>query len=348
MKCRFQALKDRCDQTTELFREANEQGNDMLLSTTPPPPQLARRLTQLNAGWTRVTPLVYERYKILAEAWLESGELRSWLTREAAWLQGLGRLLARPPRAADAEEYTTLLTDLESYLARRSSGQWERIEDVARQLIAAQIMPAALQADTRRLRAAWAQLQPQVTERLTLLEAAAAEAHAAESKLDEVRRWLQAPPTDEAVLASELAAHRQTLTELEALATAHRAAGRTEAAEHLATQAHSLTRALSALDTSSPAPLTPACIGPRLQAAWDSLARVQTALPQLALTGARPDPVRDTLRDCLGGVRPVSLRAWAAQPPAWRLPPRGGESSRLPQAEDDTRARYLFLFRTSL
>lgn len=43
------------------------------------------------------------------------------------------------------------------------------------------------------------------------------------------------------MLASELAAHRQTLTELEALATAHRAAGRTEAAEHLATQAHSLT-----------------------------------------------------------------------------------------------------------
>ncbi|CAG9113423.1 unnamed protein product [Plutella xylostella] len=47
-------------------------------------------------------------------------------------------------------------------------------------------------------------------------------------------------------------------------------------------------------------------------------------------------------------ARPVSLRAWAAQAPAWRLPPRGGESSRLPQAEDDTRARYLFLFRTSL
>ncbi|CAG9133246.1 unnamed protein product [Plutella xylostella] len=46
--------------------------------------------------------------------------------------------------------------------------------------------------------------------------------------------------------------------------------------------------------------------------------------------------------------KPVSLRAWAAQAPAWRLPPRGGESSRLPQAEDDTRACYLFLFRTSL
>ncbi|CAG9101328.1 unnamed protein product [Plutella xylostella] len=42
---------------------------------------------------------------------------------------------------------------------------------------------------------------------------------------------------------------------------------------------------------------------------------------------------------CVGG-------AGAAQ--AWRLPPLGGESSRLPQAEDDTRARYLFLFRTSL
>ncbi|CAG9109204.1 unnamed protein product [Plutella xylostella] len=47
-------------------------------------------------------------------------------------------------------------------------------------------------------------------------------------------------------------------------------------------------------------------------------------------------------------VRPVSLRAWAAQAPAWRLPHRWGKSSRLPQAEDDTRARYLFLFCTSL
>ncbi|CAG9132076.1 unnamed protein product [Plutella xylostella] len=39
--------------------------------------------------------------------------------------------------------------------------------------------------------------------------------------------------------------------------------------------------------------------------------------------------------------RPVSLRAWAAQAPAWRLPPRGGESSRLPQAEDDIHARAI-------
>ncbi|KAG7302376.1 hypothetical protein JYU34_013885 [Plutella xylostella] len=39
--------------------------------------------------------------------------------------------------------------------------------------------------------------------------------------------------------------------------------------------------------------------------------------------------------------RPVSLRAWAALAPAWRLPLRVGKSSRLPQAEDDTRAREL-------
>lgn len=45
--------------------------------------------------------------RVLAEAWHESGELRAWLTQEAAWLDGLQRRLRRSPNApADAEEIT--------------------------------------------------------------------------------------------------------------------------------------------------------------------------------------------------------------------------------------------------
>lgn len=43
--------------------------------------------------------------RVLCEAWLESGELRAWLSQERAWLAGLQRRLRRSPNApADAEE----------------------------------------------------------------------------------------------------------------------------------------------------------------------------------------------------------------------------------------------------
>lgn len=45
--------------------------------------------------------------RVLAEAWLEAGELRAWLSAQAAWLDGLQRRL-RPDTSraarADAED----------------------------------------------------------------------------------------------------------------------------------------------------------------------------------------------------------------------------------------------------
>lgn len=41
--------------------------------------------------------------RVLAEAWHESGELRSWLAQESAWLDGLERRL-RPRRDPSAGE----------------------------------------------------------------------------------------------------------------------------------------------------------------------------------------------------------------------------------------------------
>lgn len=47
--------------------------------------------------------LYYNR--VLQEAWLESGELRAWLSQESSWLDGLQRRLRRSPNApADVEE----------------------------------------------------------------------------------------------------------------------------------------------------------------------------------------------------------------------------------------------------
>ncbi|VVC94724.1 unnamed protein product [Leptidea sinapis] len=62
MKTRFQTLKDKCDEKTTEFRSLNEAGNDILLAAEQGAGGVARRLTHLNALWTRVTHCIYERY----------------------------------------------------------------------------------------------------------------------------------------------------------------------------------------------------------------------------------------------------------------------------------------------
>ncbi|XP_028157710.1 dystrophin, isoforms A/C/F/G/H-like [Ostrinia furnacalis] len=167
MKVRFQTLKDKCDDKTPEFRNLNEASNDILLQAeAAPPAALTKRVTHINARWTQVTHGVYERYKVLAEAWHETGELRAWLTQEAAWLDGLQRRLRRSPNApADAEEITDDLYDLENYLQNHSDERLARIQDIGEQLVGAHIMPAWIRAQVRAVSDAWDTHRAQVAGR---------------------------------------------------------------------------------------------------------------------------------------------------------------------------------------
>ncbi|PSN29971.1 hypothetical protein C0J52_24408 [Blattella germanica] len=77
MKGKYQILKDKVDRRTEEFRNLNEMGNDLLLSSEGNSIQeVARKFTHLNAKWSDVTDGIYDKYKILKEASHEYGEFR--------------------------------------------------------------------------------------------------------------------------------------------------------------------------------------------------------------------------------------------------------------------------------
>ncbi|XP_052744308.1 dystrophin, isoforms A/C/F/G/H isoform X2 [Bicyclus anynana] len=334
MKTRFQTLKDKCDDKTPEFRNLNEDGNEALLAAESAP-ALARRLTQLNAGWTRTTHSVYERYKVLAEAWHESGELRAWLAQQTAWLDGLQRRLTKETRArADAEDISDELYDLENYVSNRSEERMSRIEAVGRQLADAHIMPNWIRAEIDALTRRWEALQKQAADRTAELEAAAREAARCEVSLDNLQQWLIAvqsrafrdEPIDEQQLPVEFAAQREVLREVEQQVEAYREAGKLEAADRLRDQLDHVRRNLnetedqlklmkkeqdeesnsvtvSGMESESEA----SRLASRLTRATDALREVQRgAAAALSLRAADPDAVRAQLRTCLRFYRTLS------------------------------------------
>ncbi|XP_045487028.1 dystrophin, isoforms A/C/F/G/H isoform X5 [Pieris rapae] len=305
MKARFQALKDKCDDRTDEFRDLNEAGNDLLLAGGGS--ALARRLTHLNALWTRGTHAIYERYKVLAEAWHESGELRAWLAQQTAWLDGLQRRLRTSPARADAEEISDELYELENYMANRSTERVERIEAIGRQLIEAHIMPGWIQHELDTITARWTTLQRAAEERTKELEAAAGEAARSQLALDALQQWLRDPGRS----AADLPAQRAALAAVRDHERAYRAVGNIEAADRLRDQ---LQLAQSKLDEveeelkSSGSDIISGDgeIESRLEAAVARLREVQRDVTQLALAGADPDAVRAQLRTCLRFYRTLS------------------------------------------
>ncbi|XP_045779365.1 dystrophin, isoforms A/C/F/G/H-like isoform X4 [Maniola jurtina] len=334
MKTRFQTLKDKCDDKTPEFRNLNEDGNEALLAAESAP-ALARRLTQLNAGWTRATHSVYERYKVLAEAWHESGELRAWLAQQSAWLDGLQRRLTKETRArADAEDISDELYDLENYVSNRSEERMSRIEAVGRQLADAHIMPNWIRAEIDALTRRWESLQKQAADRTAELEAAAREAARCEVSLDNLQQWLTSvqnrafrdDPLDEQQLPVEFAAQREVLREVEQQVEAYREAGKLEAADRLRDQLDHVRRNLneteeqlkilkkeqdedsnSVTEAGTESESEAVRLATRLTRATDALREVQRgATAALSLRAADPDAVRAQLRTCLRFYRTLS------------------------------------------
>ncbi|RVE43477.1 hypothetical protein evm_011875 [Chilo suppressalis] len=222
MKTRFQGMKDQCDNRTDDFRDLNETGHEILVSAERRPGALARRLTHLNARWTIVTHGVYERYKILAEAWHETSELRAWVSQENAWLDGLHRILRRSatPRTnpTDAEDMWAELGELESYVQNHDSARVARIQAVGRQLVAAHIMPASIRADLDNMAARTQLLTAQAESRRQVLEQCAREAAQYEVRVEELQSWLttalEAGPHQQASAREQLPGQLHLLQEL--------------------------------------------------------------------------------------------------------------------------------------
>lgn len=111
---KFQSLKEMCEKKTVEFRDLNEAGSEIILRIdellNQPNCQrkfstLAKHFTKLNARWTDVTTLVYNRTALLEHISSQLGELKTLIVSETGYLDKLEKCLRKSPEnAADAEE----------------------------------------------------------------------------------------------------------------------------------------------------------------------------------------------------------------------------------------------------
>ncbi|XP_018351022.1 PREDICTED: dystrophin isoform X9 [Trachymyrmex septentrionalis] len=315
---RYQALKDNIDKRVEEFRNLNEMGNDKLLSSEGSSVQeLGRRFTFLNARWTDVTDRIYERYRHLQNASHEYGEFRALVAQESDWLDKLDKRLKKSPKAAaDAEEISEELDDLENYIRNHPESRLEKIQEIGKQLIDSNIMTHSIETDVEGLTNRWENLNKQAGQRAKLLEGSVKQAQQSEGRilalqhsLTQIDSVLTARldcdltaddlPHDYQKLMEELEQQHATLEEMASQIESYKASGKQEAAFRLQEQMSLIEQKYAKVQRKFQRFRCPTNIEPRLSRALRELRGIEEATCLLELSSEDPEVIEGQLKHCL-------------------------------------------------
>ena len=112
--------------------------------------------------------------------------------------------------AADAEEISEELNEIENFLDHHPEDRLQRIRDLGQSLTQKNILISSWLEDVERLCNRWSELKQRAKKRISLLEAAITEAQEWEYKLIAVQDWL----TERDILLSSHLEHELTVDDL--------------------------------------------------------------------------------------------------------------------------------------
>ncbi|XP_011310315.1 dystrophin, isoforms A/C/F/G/H isoform X3 [Fopius arisanus] len=315
---RYQNLKDKIDKRVEEFRNLNEMGNDRLLSSEGSSVQeLGRRFTFLNARWTDVTDRIYERYRQLQNASHEYGEFRALVAQESDWLDKLEKRLKKSSKgAADAEEISEELDDLENYIRNRPESRRVKIQEIGKQLGETDIMMSSIESDVEGLENRWTDLSKKAGERAQLLEGSVRQAQQSEGRilalqhsLTQVDSVLTARldsdltaddlPHDYQKLIEEMDGQETTLHEMKSQIEIYENSGKHEAASRLREQMTLIEQKFLEVQRKFQRFRSPSNLEPRLSRALRELRGIEEATCLLELASEDPEAIEGQLKHCL-------------------------------------------------
>ncbi|XP_055596145.1 dystrophin, isoforms A/C/F/G/H isoform X3 [Uranotaenia lowii] len=199
IKSKFQSLKETCEQQTLKFRELNESGNEILIQideliqtkTEHKVSYMAKKFTKLNARWNEVTSLVYTRTAILEHISSQMGEFKTLIVAETGYLDKLEKILRKSPEsAADAEEISEELDDIENYIRNHPQVRFDKIGSIGKELCNLEFMVSSIESDMRQVNERWESLQDLAKQRTVKLELAVREAQSSESQVSCLQQWI--------------------------------------------------------------------------------------------------------------------------------------------------------------
>ncbi|XP_065334491.1 dystrophin, isoforms A/C/F/G/H-like isoform X2 [Cloeon dipterum] len=322
VKGQLQVLKDKVDSRTEQFRSINETGSELLLLAeeegSPGLHELQKLFTQLNAHWSTVTEIVYSRVRTLKDASHNYGEFRALVAQERDWLDKLEKRLRKSPKsAADAEEISEELDDLENYIRNHPEARLARIQNLAKELSDADVMPGIVQAEAENLTSRWSLLGQKARERTRLLENSISEAQNWEARILSAMQWLTRVhalltaraeqdltaadlPEEDKQLVEEFKTQDTTLKDMEQQIEAYNEAGQAEAASRLQEQLSLLNRRFAEVRVQFDhfRASGNANIDTRLSRALRELRTIEDTSCILEPSSAEPDDLEGQLSNC--------------------------------------------------
>ncbi len=172
---------------------------------------LIEKISQSEAKWQKVCLPVLDSYKAMKVASMEYGEFKTLSAQESDWLERLEKKLRKSSNtAADAEEISEELDDIENFLHNKPEGRLERIMELAKSLTDKRIRISSWSSEAQTLRARWEDLQKRAKQRTALLENSITEAQEWEYKLIAVQDWL----TERDIVLSSHLEHELTVDDL--------------------------------------------------------------------------------------------------------------------------------------
>ncbi|KAG5680611.1 hypothetical protein PVAND_010105 [Polypedilum vanderplanki] len=334
VKSKFQTLKESCEQMTVKFRELNESGNETLLKgdellhnkRDSNFSELAKKLTKLNARWNEVTSRVYARTADLEHLSAQYGELKTLLVSEAGYLDKLDKLLRKSPEnAADAEEISEELDDIENYLRNNSSdSRIDKIQEIGKDLIDLKFLKSEIESDITTVLDRRDQLHHQAESRIHILEQAVSEAQTSESQVTELQQWIfrvddllndfiehdttfECLPHDFQRLTEEFQANAMVLDEMKKQVETYKMHGKIEAANRYQDQINLLQdRFMSCQEKLEKFTSPQAIFENKLSRAIADLRNVERSCCVLDIASAGSQNVHDQYQHCLKLYRTLS------------------------------------------
>ena len=204
-------FKDKIERKRGLLDKLLETASSQAKKISDNQKLLKDKVAGVEKSWKLICEPVIEEYHSMKSASSDYGEFKTLQAQESDWMERLEKkLLKSTNTAADAEEISEELNEIEHFLDNHPQSRLERINELAQSLAAKNIQICHWQKEAEKLVERWTSLKDKAKTRTALLEKSITEAQEWEYKLIAVQDWL----TERDILLTSHLEHELTVDDL--------------------------------------------------------------------------------------------------------------------------------------
>ncbi|EEC01018.1 dystrophin, putative [Ixodes scapularis] len=315
---KLQVCKDKLDSKLPEYNRLRESCSKLVQSGKPRSSEDARRdAASLTKLWEKVSDYVTARHQSLKQAGTNYAEFRNILMMENDWLDRLEKKLKRSPEsAADAEEISENLDDLENFLRNHPDDRISKIQQLCKDLAEKNILVGLVEHEAESVVKRWRELVQKGHERQQVLEDSIVQYQKSERQILNVQNWMvhmehalqnrldndisaQDVPEELAQFKQEFGEKEKQMQSLSDQVEAYRAQNRVEAALRLDEQLQLMKTKFEDISSKLKRFQRPNDFEPKMGRISKMLTEVEQGMRQLELNSESPDIIQDQLVQCM-------------------------------------------------